>query len=47
MILYGSAVLEREDAASIVSLLKRLNAKTKVCGRSREYFRDKTVQSNP
>ena len=30
LILYGSAVLERDDAASIVSLLKSLNAQTKV-----------------
>ncbi|CAM9813238.1 unnamed protein product [Laminaria digitata] len=29
LILYGSAVLERDDAASIVSLLKNLNAQTK------------------
>lgn len=30
LILFGSAVLEREDAASIVSVLKSLNAQTKV-----------------
>lgn len=34
LILYGSAVLERDDAASIVSLLKSLNAQTKVGGRA-------------
>lgn len=33
MILYGSAVLKRDDAASIISLLKSLNAQTKVGGR--------------
>lgn len=30
LILYGSAVLERDDAASIVKVLKSLNAQTKV-----------------
>lgn len=30
LILYGSAVLERDDSASIVSVLKSLNAQTKV-----------------
>lgn len=30
LILYGSAVLERDDAESIVKLLKSLNAQTKV-----------------
>lgn len=32
LILYGSAVLERDDAASIVALLKSLNARTKASG---------------
>lgn len=31
LILYGSAVLERDDSASIMKLLKSLNAQTKVC----------------
>lgn len=30
LILYGSAVLERDDSASIISILKGLNAHTKV-----------------
>lgn len=30
LILYGSAVLERDDAASIISILKSLNSNTKV-----------------
>ena len=33
LILYGSSVLERDDSASIIKLLKSLNAQTKVtCG---------------
>ncbi|CAM9279519.1 unnamed protein product [Hapterophycus canaliculatus] len=36
LILYGSAVLERDDAASIVKLLKSLNAQTKKAGESED-----------